>query len=300
MPDSVSEICDDAFGNSSLVGIDLPSQMTLIGECAFNLCQSLTHVGMPVTLDSMGESVFGECSNLTSIDIPTNLRVIPEEAFYGCVKLSQITWGNSVAVIDSFAFGGCAFTELQLPSTLRSVRMGAFEGYGRGRLRSVVFTAPVDTIEPEAFSLQSLNTLRFKNTVPPITVTSPEYGADYGCLYMSDVDSVIVPCGSLNAWLTDSYWGQFADKYHEDCNSIEDAAEVRVSVYPNPATDRLTVGGVEGDVHIEIVNTFGQTVLSCAISGNSNEIDVSGLVRGPYFLRIQSSDRVVTTKIILL
>ena len=186
-----------------------------------------------------------------------------------------------------------AATDLVLPNTLKKVDDFAFAACSNN-LRHVTFLGQTDTIGEAVFRHANINCLRFKATVPPaITGNGPLYD-------MGRLDSIIVPCGSLNAWLTDSYWGLFADKYHEDCNSIEDAAEVRVSVYPNPATDRLTVGGVEGDVHIEIVNTFGQTVLSCAISGSTNEIDVSGLVRGPYFLRIQSSDRIVTTKIILL
>ena len=294
VPDGVTEICDNAFGNSSLESIDLPSQMRLIDEYAFYFCESLTHVSMPATLNTMGDGVFEECSNLTSIAIPNGLRVIPQSAFYFCESLSQITWGDAVAVIDSFAFGGCAFSELQLPSTLHSVRTGAFEGYYNGVLRRVVFTAPVDTIELEAFTSNPLTMLRFKNTVPPVT-TEPQYG----CLYMTDVDSIVVPCGSLDAWLNDQYWGQFADKYYEDCNGIADTPEMAIAVYPNPASTRLTIGGVDGKGMAELVNAAGQTVLSRPINGTPSEIDVSTLPRGHYFLRLHTSNSVVTHKVIL-
>ena len=294
VPDGVTEICDNAFGNSSLESIDLPSQMRLIDEYAFYFCESLTHVSMPATLNTMGDGVFEECSNLTSIAIPNGLRVIPQSAFYFCESLSQITWGDAVAVIDSFAFGGCAFSELQLPSTLHSVRTGAFEGYYNGVLRRVVFTAPVDTIELEAFTSNPLTMLRFKNTVPPVT-TEPQYG----CLYMTDVDSIVVPCGSLDAWLNDQYWGQFADKYYEDCNGIADTPEMAIAVYPNPASTRLTIGGVDGKGMAELVNAAGQTVLSRPINGTPSEIDVSTLPRGHYFLRLHTSNSIVTHKVIL-
>lgn len=296
VPDGVTEICDNAFGNSSLVSIDLPSQMTLIDEYAFYYCQSLTNVSMPASLNTMGEGVFEECSNLASIDIPNSLHIIPQEAFYGCENLSQITWGDSVAIIDSFAFGGCAFTELHLPPTLRVIRSGGFNGYYDGTIRHVAFSAPIDTIEAETFYGQPIGTLVLKNNVPPVATT---YDGMYGPLDNADVDTILIPCGRLNAYLSDSYWGQFTNKYREDCNGIEDAAAVRVSVYPNPVTDRLTISGVDGNSYLDVVNTLGQPVLSCVISGNSNEIDVSSLVRGSYFLRIQSSDRIVTTKIIL-
>lgn len=294
LPDSATTIGKEAFNSSSLKSIDLPSQMRLIDESAFYYCQSLTHVSMPATLNTMGGAIFEECSNLTSIAIPNGLRVIPQSAFYFCESLSQITWGDAVAVIDSFAFGGCAFSELQLPSTLHSVRTGAFEGYYNGVLRRVVFTAPVDTIELEAFTSNPLTMLRFKNTVPPVT-TEPQYG----CLYMTDVDSIVVPCGSLDAWLNDQYWGQFADKYYEDCNGIADTPEMAIAVYPNPASTRLTIGGVDGKGMAELVNAAGQTVLSHPINGTPSEIDVSTLPRGHYFLRLHTSNSIVTHKVIL-
>ena len=258
VPEGVTTICDNAFGNSSLRSIDLPSQMQFIDEWAFYNCTSLTHVSMPATLDSMGEGCFESCSVLPAIVIPDGIATIPQEAFYFCEALSQITWGNAVAVIDSFAFGGCAFAEIQLPSTLRSVRMGAFEGYDNGRLRSVVFTAPVDTVEPEAFTMQSLGMLRFRNTVPPVTVTSPEHGEDYGCLYMADADSIVVPCGSLNAWLADSYWGQFADRIVEDCNlGIDDPDVENINIYT--LGGRIVVEGAEGEA-VRIYDITGRSV----------------------------------------
>ena len=264
VPEGATTICDNAFGNSSLRSIDLPSQMQFIDEWAFYNCTSLTHVSMPATLDSMGEGCFESCSVLPAIVIPDGLATIPQEAFYFCEALSQITWGNAVAVIDSFAFGGCTFTEIQLPSTLRSVRMGAFEGYDNGRLQTVIFTAPVDTVEPEAFTMQPLHMLRFRNTVPPVTVTSPEHGEDYGCLYMADADSIIVPCGSLSAWLADSYWGQFADQIVDDCNmGIGDPNADAVNIYT--LGDRIIVEGAEGET-VRIFDITGRSVRNGGLS----------------------------------
>jgi hypothetical protein len=113
------------------------------------------------------------------------------------------------------------------------------------------------------------------------------------------VDSIVVPCGSLDAWLNDQYWGQFADKYYEDCNGIADTPEMAIAVYPNPASPRLTIGGVDGKGMAELVNAAGQTVLSRPINGNPAEIDVSALPRGHYFLRLHTSQSIVTHKVIL-
>ena len=297
VPAGVTVIGTEAFNGSSLVSIDLPSHLDFIDEYAFYYCQSLTHAGMPTTLDTMGEGCFHSCNHLTSIDIPDGLRTIPEAAFFMCTSLSNITWGDAVEVIDTCAFGNCAFTELTLPPTMRVVRMTAFIGDYRGRLNRLTFSAPIDTIEVDAFYQQPLQMLRLVNTVPPVT-TDDGYGT-YGCLDGTDADSILIPCGSLNAYLTDSYWGQFADKYHEDCNGIDDAAAVKVSVYPNPASDRMTVSGVEGNGTAELVNTLGQPVLKREIVGGRGDIEVGTLARGAYFLRVHTADGVVTSKVIL-
>ena len=270
VPDGVTTIGNEAFNGSSLRSIDLPSHLHFIDEWAFYYCTSLTRVGMPATLDTMGEGCFHSCSHLTSVDIPDGLRTVSEAAFFMCTSLSDITWGNAVEIIDTCAFGDCSFTELTLPPTLRVVRMTAFIGDYRGRLNRLTFSAPVDTIEVGAFYRQPLQMLRLKNTVPPAT-TDDCYGT-YGCLNGTDVDSIVVPCGSLSAWLADSYWGQFADRYVEDCNvGIGDPDVESINIY--------TLGGriiVEGDE--------GETVCIFDITGRS--VRNNSLPAGVYLVKV--------------
>ncbi len=302
LPDSVSTIGEQAFIRSSLQSIDMPDGLSSLGDFAFQGCEGLVRVGMPPTLERMGYACFEGCASLPSIVIPDGLGTIPMEAFYFCESLSQISWGDAVSVIDSFAFGGCAFTELVLPATLRSVRMGAFAGYDNPTLRRVSFTAAVDTVEPETFTDQSLGMLRFANTVPPVTTTAPEYGiVDYGCLYMASADSIAIPCGSRDAWLADEYWEMFADQYVEDCNGIDSKPELEVSVYPNPAADRLHIRFADNGSkrRIELLNALGATAWVHETDGSSADLVVGHLERGAYLLRIVSANGTATAKVIL-
>ena len=261
VPDGVTTIGNEAFNGSSLRSIDLPSHLHFIDEYAFYYCQSLTRVGMPTILDTMSEGCFHSCNHLTSIEIPNGLRTIPEAAFFMCNSLSDITWGDAVEVIDTCAFGDCSFTELTLPPTLKTIRMTAFIGDYRGRLKRLTFSAPVDTIEVDAFYSQPLRMLRLKNTVPPAT-TDDGYGT-YGCLDGTDADSIVVPCGSLNAWLADSYWGQFADKYVEDCNmGIDDPDMENINIYT--LDGRIIVEGAEGET-VRIFDITGRSVRNEAL-----------------------------------
>ena len=298
VPDGVNTIGREAFNGSSLVSIDMPSHLNLIDEWAFYYCQSLTRVGMPTTLDTMGEGCFHSCNQLTSIDIPNGLRVIPEAAFFMCNALSNITWGDAVEVIDTCAFGDCSFTELTLPPTLRVIRMTAFIGDYMGRLSRLTFSAPVDTIEVDAFYQQPLQMLRLRNSVPPVT-TDDGYSTN-GCLDGTDADSIFIPCGSLNAYLADNYWGQFASKYHESCNGIDDAREDQIAVYPNPATNQLSINGTIGCHTVELIGIDGRIIQTNKSSDNQTiTLDVSSLTRGAYFLRLHTPDGITTQKIIL-
>lgn len=272
--DGVTTIGNEAFNGSSLRSIDLPSHLHFIDEYAFYYCQSLTRVGMPTTLDTMGEGCFHSCSHLTSVVIPDGLHTVPEGAFFMCNSLSDITWGNAVEVIDTCAFGDCSFTELTLPPTLRVVRMTAFIGDYRGRLKRLTFSAPIDTIEVDAFYSQPLQMLRLKNTVPPAT-TDDGYGT-YGCLDGTDADSIVVPCGSLNAWLADSYWGQFADKYVEDCNIGIGAPDANtISIYT--LGGRIIVEGADGEV-VVVYDMEGRQVADGTVRGCCNlKVPASGI-----------------------
>ena len=76
-------------------------------------------------------------------------------------------------------------------------------------------------------------------------------------------------------------------------DGIEEEAE-SIGVYPNPARDRVVVGGMKA-VEVMVYNTSGQMV-KCV--RGTNEIDLSGLVDGVYLLRITDADgKVYTNKI---
>lgn len=65
---------------------------------------------------------------------------------------------------------------------------------------------------------------------------------------------------------------------------IEDAEPVvEFSVYPNPATDRLAISGVNGLNEVSVIDVTGRTVMTL---GATNSIDVSGLAAGVYVVRI--------------
>ena len=74
--------------------------------------------------------------------------------------------------------------------------------------------------------------------------------------------------------------------------------EERITVSPNPANDRLVIGNATGSV-ASLMDGTGIEVLQRKIKGSPYKLNVSHLPNGIYYLKIKSSDKETTRKIIL-
>lgn len=202
VPAGVTEISDNCFSGCAFSSIALPAQMRRIGAHAFSQNSNLASVTMPETLLSMDQGAFEWCEGLTSIVIPDSLRVIPKEAFNSCPHLRTITWGNSVEEIGYAAFWAMAAFNLDLPPTLKKLDDFAFAACAN-YLRTLTINSQIDTMGEAIFRHANLNKIRF-------TVGNPPAQTGEGPLYdIGRIDSIVVPCGSLDVWLNDQY---FQDK----------------------------------------------------------------------------------------
>lgn len=280
IPSSVTELSDNCFNGCSLTTIALPAHMTRIGALAFGENKQLTSITMPQTLLSMGEGAFSWCEKLTSVVIPDSLKIIPKEAFNSCPRLASVTWGNAVEEIGYAAFWAMAATDLVLPETLKKVDDLAFAAC-TNNLRHVTFRGQTDTIGEAVFRHANLNYVRFKAVVPP-AVTGDGPLSDIGRL-----DSIVVPCGHIDAYQADSYWGQFADKLVEDCNlGIGEVADMQITAYPNPTTGKVRLQGLEEEpVAIELYDMTGRHV---ATFFRTDSFDIGHLANGSYIVSVIS------------
>jgi hypothetical protein len=86
------------------------------------------------------------------------------------------------------------------------------------------------------------------------------------------------------------------DRWMISTSIIEVENEKIISIYPNPANDKLSINSKKTFDHIEILTAQGQILKSLTI--NNNTIDVSGLSKGLYLLRIVCKEGVITKKFI--
>ncbi len=72
---------------------------------------------------------------------------------------------------------------------------------------------------------------------------------------------------------------------------------VEISVFPNPATEELSIQSEEPILTIEVMNTIGQTVHVSSVNNTETSIDVSQLSKGTYFIKVFGEDFAVTKKV---
>ena len=149
----------------------VPSGTTIIGQYAFDACNSLTSLTIGNSVTNIGESAFYYCTNLTSVTIGTNVTSIGEGAFLYCTSLTAITVATNNPVYSSVA--GVLFDKGQ--TTLI--------GYPGDKAGSYTVPASVTNIGDYAFAYcLGLTSLTIGNSV-----TNIGYDAFYYCTSLTNV-----------------------------------------------------------------------------------------------------------------
>ena len=79
--------------------------------------------------------------------------------------------------------------------------------------------------------------------------------------------------------------------------SVDDVFASKVSVYPNPANEFVTISSAVEMNKVEVYSLLGKKVMSSA-KLNNNDLDISSLSTGIYILKLTSGNAVATKKLI--
>ena len=96
----------------------------------------------------------------------------------------------------------------------------------------------------------------------------------------------------VKAYIDDLSYGEAATA------STIDNALLNISMYPNPASSRLTISAQKTINSAAIYNILGKQVMSLEINKNSESIDVSNLATGMYLIKYSIDNAVGTAKFI--
>ena len=215
----VTEIGSNAFYNTSIISVTIPSSVTYIGYYAFRYCTNLRSITVdadnpnyvsedgilynraktiliqapgeiygditiPSSVTSIGGGAFDGCASLTSVAFAAGslLESIGFYAFSSCTNLISITIPSSVTSIGYQAFMYCSsLTSVTIPASVTYIGDMAF--FNCNNLTSVTIQAGVTYISSDMFSFcSSLTSITIPNSV-----TSIGNGAFLGCTSLASV-----------------------------------------------------------------------------------------------------------------
>lgn len=97
------------------------------------------------------------------------------------------------------------------------------------------------------------------------------------------------------------YVGYYADNgtvYALDCSaalSVSDIDEIQYGFYPNPSFNIIYIKGETPDISISIYDVFGKEVIT---QKATNQVDISTLKKGIYFVKISDGIKIYTNKLV--
>lgn len=130
IPGNITVIGEGAFaGNTSLLGVMLPAGLQAIGSSAFNGCSNLAEISIPDSVTSVGDSAFANCTGLAAAAIGNGTGSIASNEFYNCISLQSVAVPEGISSVSAGAFANCSnLSSVSLPSTLTSLDRSAFSG----------------------------------------------------------------------------------------------------------------------------------------------------------------------------
>lgn len=121
-PEAVTDGCP------KLKTVSLPSTMKRIPTGFLSSCDSLEEIQIPDNVTEIGDIAFMYDSNLKTIHFPISLKKIGEMAFCDCESLEELVLPEGLEIIEKAAFSGCkSLRNIRLPSTLKRIEKYAFE-----------------------------------------------------------------------------------------------------------------------------------------------------------------------------
>lgn len=181
--DSIVSIGDGAFDSCSVLKeISLPNTVTSIGAWCFYQCKALNGITLPSQLTAIGDSAFEECKSLESVTIPASVTSIGVFAFLNCESLQEVTIqeGSKLETIGDYAFSGTAIDAFEMPDTVTTLGLGAFQG--AANLKAVVLSSSLTVICGWTFNLCPITSIRI-----PSGVTDIRAGAFLNCTELTQI-----------------------------------------------------------------------------------------------------------------
>ena len=327
LPNTVKSISESAFWYcDNLETIELSSSLESIDDNAFWFCKKLRDIQFPATLLNIGRGAF-QNTGLSSVYIPKSVLSIGQKAFGNCNSLivmevengnvfytsvnNAIVEGNTLLIgckstivpstvneIGDYAFHGCSFSNITIPSNVKTIKRSAFNDCDK--LSSVTIENGLKTIGESAFSFCSnLTSITLPQSVEIVNDNAFSYCRKLqvieslnetpkdisGKAFEEDVYSnatLIVPLESIDIYRQKNGWNKFVNIQEKDFTRIS-----------NPIVNGLRMYSTNGILYIEsatsciysIYAVSGQLMRMVALKQGVNTVE--GLSKGIYIVNGQ-------------
>lgn len=275
IPASVTSIGMSAFaGCTRLSSVTLPESITTIAKNTFTFCTALTSVRIPGSVTAIESNAFNNCPNLTSVTLPQSVASIGEGAFSRCTGLTSIAIPGSVTTIAANTFSRCTgLTSVRIPGAVTAIGANAFADCTG--LKLVTIPQSVTSIGENAFNRCTQLASLYAYPSSPVILPSANVFNDVN----KNTCTLYVPAGSKDLYHVASVWSSFTRVEEFNPLSHKDLQTGNLTLWPNPARDRITIAADKGLVHI--YNTLGELVISQSLE-DSKEINIRRLYPGTY------------------
>ena len=317
IPNSVTCIAHEAFLDCQHIpSVIIGDGVTEIGAYAFALSYNLTNLTLGQSLKTVDDCAFLDCQIRGHLVLPDSLEYIGEMAFSGG-EFDTLTIGSSVNFIDFDAFGlnrflrqiyakptqppylGYQYLFYQQNQIPVEVPCGSLSAYlsdpNWAIFHNIIADFPYHlTVESSDLQMGSVSILEEPNCAQEAVIkATPEQGFEFD---RWEADGVSVSQDEtyifqLEQDMTLVAYFKVYDEIEEDYNNNS-----IVHVYPNPTRDRVTINGVEAS-EVLVSNALGQLVKTVR---GTNELDVSTLTDGLYYLRIYTTDGLILSRKIIV
>ena len=320
IPNSVTKIEMNAFQDcSSFNGrFEISLNLDTIGRGAFRGCSGLSgDLVIPEGVTAIDWYAFEDCSSFSgNLEIPGTVETIGWSSFINC-SFSSLTIGESVKGIQGWAFKDVPLQSIWIktetpPALDQATLLPAFENVSK----DIPVIVPCGTLEV------------YRNTEGWNEFTNITEGVAYDFVALSEdedagfvnilkeatcedmtVEVEAVPKGGGSFY----YWeanGEVVSSENPYSFTLEGdtrlvavfsttgvgETEQSVSVYPNPAREKITIEGAEA-AEVQVYNAFGQLVKT---TQNTNEVNLEGLPQGVYLLRVRDAEGTVFAKRVIV
>lgn len=177
LKDKVATIENHAFDNTVIESIDIPKNLSTIGDSAFYNCSNLSEISPLQNVVSLGKGAFAKCTKLGNIEL-YSVEEIKERTFYECYALKIVKIGIASVIADD-AFYKCSAITYFTASAANPVyesQDGVLYNKDKttllkfppSREKEYTFLSSVTSVTPKAFeNYQSVTSITSLKETPP-------------------------------------------------------------------------------------------------------------------------------------